>query len=508
MRLIALILGGLFSFLPAQVTFGADTNEIDNVRPAQPGASSRVYVVPVQDEISGKQEVFLRRAVREANEMEAEVLILDMKTPGGSLAATMEIFDILDSFNGMTVTYVNDEAYSAGALIAAATNRIFMAPDSVIGAATAIMIGPGGTPIDLPDDVKAKFSSAMRAKVRSKANKNGHNFAVFEVMIDMKKELVVDGEVISEEGDILTLTAEEATKKYGDPAKPLLAEAIIEDLDGLIEHLGYQSSDKTNVEYTGTELVGAWLTSISPILLLIAMVGLYMEFQSPGFGVPGLIGIVSALLYFLGGYVAGFSALGWLVVFIIGVLLIFGEVFLFPGTFVLGVTGAVMMALSITMAFLDYDPNFNPSPTELVDEDNTGKETDSEDAINIMKERSDYFKNAIVKRFKELGAVMIGFIVSIVVLAKVLPKTPFYSRVVSQSSSGVESVEKIKEENDSYIGQLGSALTDLKPGGKGTFGKDVLDVVSDEGLIEKGQSIRIVEFRNSTAVVIPEQEKV
>lgn len=503
---MALLLWGFISILPSLDSKGAESKEKGSDNSTLDETGSLVYVIPVQDEISGKQEVFLRRAVREANEMEAEVLILDMKTPGGSLAATMDIFDILESFNGLTVTYVNDEAYSAGALIAAATNRIFMAPDSVIGAATAIMIGPGGTPIDLPEDVKAKFSSAMQAKVRSKANKNGHNFAVFEVMIDMKKELVVDGEVISKEGDILTLTADEATKKYGDPPKPLLAEAVIDDLDLLVQYLGYQSSDRVDLEYTGTELVGSWLTSISPILLLIAMVGLYMEFQSPGFGVPGLIGIVAAGLYFLGGYIAGFSALGWLIVFIIGVILIFGEVFLFPGTFVLGVTGAVLMALSITMAFLDYDPNFNPSPAEFVDDESPISQDESGDIADVTKERSDYFKNAILKRFKELGVVMVGFLVSLIVLAKVLPRTPVYNRIVSQSSSGVESVEKIRKENESFIGQTGIALTDLRPGGKGTFGKDVIDVVSDEGLLEKGQSVRIIEFRNSTAVVIPNQE--
>ena len=98
------------------------------------------------------------------------------------------------------------------------------------------------------------------------------------------------------------------------------------------------------------------------------------------------------------------------------------------------------------------------------------------------------------------------FLVSLIVLAKVLPRTPVYNRIVSQSSSGVESVEKIRKENESFIGQTGIALTDLRPGGKGTFGKDVIDVVSDEGLLEKGQSVRIIEFRNSTAVVIPNQE--
>lgn len=466
---------------------------------------SKIYIVPIREQIDGKQEVFIRRSVREANEAEADLIIINMKTPGGSLRSTMEIFDILDSFNKKVVTYINDEAYSAGALIAAVTDEIYMSPEAVIGAATAIMIGPGGAPMEIPEDVSAKFSSALRGKVRSKAAKKGHNPAVFEAMIDMKKELVVDGQTICKEGEILTLTADEAFTQYGDPAKPLLAAGIFEDMDALISHLGFADAQRVEMEHTGTELVGAWLTSISPILLLIAGIGLYMEFKSPGFGVPGLIGIVAAALYFIGGYVAGFSALGWLIVFVIGVILIFGEVLLFPGTFVLGVTGAVLIALSVTMAFLDYDPNYNPEE-KPIQQDEIPAIEQVEESESTLSEKSEYINRIVTKRFNELGIVLLGFIVSLVVLAKVLPHTPFYSRIVSTTSSGVESVESRQEENKQLIGAKGVALSDLKPGGKGKFGADVVDIVSDDEWIEKGENIAIVEFRNATAVVVKDSQ--
>lgn len=486
-------------------------------------SSARVYIVPVEGGIDGKQEIILRRAVREANLNEAEILIINMNTPGGALNSTMEIFDILDSFNGDTVTFVDDEAYSAGALIAGATTKIFMSPDSVIGAATAIMVGPGGTPMEIPEDVGAKFSSALRGKIRSKALKNGHNPAVFEAMIDMKKELIVDGQVICKEGEILTLTAQEAFKSYGDPPKPLLAAGIVKDIDELIQVLGYQGAIRVEIEPTGTEMVGAWLTSISPILLLVAMIGLYMEFKSPGFGVPGLIGIVAAGLYFLGGHVAGFSEIGWMIVFFVGVVLIFCEVLLFPGTFVLGVTGAVLIALSVTMAFLDYDPNYDPQSEKPSQQEVAEPQTDDtennepmtqierilpnpEEGLEIESKTS-YLKNAVLDRFRELGLVFAGFAVSLVVLAKVLPHTPFYSRIVSLSASGVESVQEIKEENDKFVGASGVTISGLRPGGKARFGKDVLDVISDDGLLDRGIRVKIIEFSNSTAVVVKDNKE-
>lgn len=469
----------------------------------------KVVIIPVQDQITGRHEVFFRRIVREANEVKADLLLLDMKTPGGSLAVTMEIFNILDSFNGDTVTFVNDEAYSAGALIAAATHRIYMKPDSVMGAATAIMMGPGGAPMELPESVDAKFSSALRAKVRSKATRNGHNAEVFEAMIDRKLKLEIDGQVLCDEGEILTLTGEEAFREFGDPPKPLVAAGLVENIDDLLGILGYKNAERIQAQETGSETLGYWLDLASPILLLVAVVGLYMEFKTPGFGVPGLIGIVAAALYFLGGYVAGFSTWAWMLVFLVGVALIFGEVLLFPGTFVLGITGLVLMVASLTMAFLDYDPNRDPQPQN---ERQTAPERYESTRISPAPVEApekpapslvdDYLTNALLKRAREFGAVFLMLAVTLFGLAKILPKTPYYHRIVSTTASGVESVKSEKSQHDALIGVVGRCLTDLHPGGKAQFGSRVLDVISDDGVLDSGTSVRIVAFTSSTARVV------
>lgn len=464
-------------------------------------------IIPVKDGITGRYEVFFRRVIREANEEGVSLLVIDMKTPGGSLQTTMELFDILETFNGRTVTFVNDEAYSAGALIAAATQAIYMTPDSVMGAATAIMVGPGGAPMELPESVDAKFSSALRAKIRSKAAINGHRPDVFEAMIDRKLKLEVDGEVLCDEGEILTLTGEEAFTSYGDPPKPLVAAGLVEDMDQLLEELGYADARRIEAVETGSETLGYWLDFASPVILLIALAGLYLEFKSPGFGVPGLIGIVAASLYFIGGNVAGFSTMAWLIVFVVGVILIFGEVLVFPGTFVLGVTGAVLMAVSILMAFLDYDPNRAPQTTESQPalpesaSESARKAMESTDSGSRMT-TSEYLMNALNKRFRELGVVFVGLIASMIVLAKVLPHTPYYARIVSQTASGMDSVQEEKQRHSTMIGQVGTAINELRPGGKARFGNTVLDVISDDGIIEPGTPVEIISYSTSTARVI------
>jgi membrane-bound serine protease (ClpP class) len=120
----------------------------------------RVYVVPVRDDIAPPMVYLIRRGVKEAMAAGAEVLVLDMETNGGRFDSTKEIIQILDQFAGLTVTYVNRDAYSAGAFIAVATQQIYMAPQGVIGAAAPILMTPGGGGIEqMPATVEAKMTS-------------------------------------------------------------------------------------------------------------------------------------------------------------------------------------------------------------------------------------------------------------------------------------------------------------------------------------------------------------
>src|SRR5262249_954657 len=225
---------------------------------------------------------------------------------------------------------------SAGAFISVATQKIFMAPQSVIGAAAPLMLGPGGGVEKLPETVEAKMTSAVRALVRTSAEKNGYNIAVIETMIDRTKEVQISGEVINEKGQILTLTNLQAEREYGTPPKPLLSSGTVDNIEELLGKVGLTGAHITRVAPTGAEQVATFLTTIGPLLLLAGIIGVYIEMKTPGFGLPGIIGAVSFALYFLGGYVAGLSGLEWTVVFIIGLSLFVLELFVFPGTLILG----------------------------------------------------------------------------------------------------------------------------------------------------------------------------
>jgi membrane-bound serine protease (ClpP class) len=440
--------------------------------PAAEG-QKRVYILPIRADIDSPLVYLVRRGVKEAIEAKADLLILDMETNGGRIDKTEEIIDILGKFKGETVTYVNDRAFSAGAFISVATQKIFMKPASVIGAAAPVMAAPGGGIQDVPSTMKAKITSAVRALVRKTAEKNGYNLDVIEAMIDDTKELTIDGKVLNKKGEILTLTDTEAAAEYGNPPKPLLSSGTVESLDALIDKLGYKGAQVTAIKETGAEKLGSWLNTISPILLIIGMVGIYIEFKTPGVIVPGIVGVIAFLLYFVGLHVAALSGMEWVIVFVIGLALVISEFFVHPGVVIPGIIGAILILVSLVMAMVDMYPGMPAMPD---------------------------FSQLVVP----LRNVMIAIIISVVImmlLATVLPQTSLYRPLISTSASGVISEKQSLVDQALRVGQKGVAISNLRPGGKAQFGNDIIDVITQGEMIAKGQGVRIIGHSGTDAIV-------
>jgi membrane-bound serine protease (ClpP class) len=459
----AVLLGVLIS-----PCLGAGTNDLSSDQ------SRRVYILPVRDNIAPPIVYLLRRGVKEAMEAGAEVLVLDMETNGGRFDSTKEIIQILDQFEGLTVTYVNRDAYSAGAFIAVATQRIYMAPQGVIGAAAPILMGPGGGGVEqMPATMEAKMTSAVAARVRASAEKNGHNPQVVEAMINKTKRLEIDGQVLNEEGQILTLTDREAAREYGDPPTPLLSLGTVRSLEALVEELGFGDAVVVRVEPTGAERLASWLNLLSPALLLIGIVGIYFEMKTPGFGLPGIVGLVAFALYFLGSYVAGFSGMEWLLVFILGLVLVGMELFLFPGTILVGLAGAVLMLMALVMAMVDVYPGGPALPS-----------------IGQLR-----------LPMTQILVAMLGAVATVWALGLIIPRTSLYERLVSSTTSGVRGVGEMARQHLAELGHIGVTVSPLRPGGKARFGDQILDVISQGDLVARGRKVRIIGHSASEAIV-------
>ena len=292
-------------------------------------------------------------------------------------------------------------------------------------------------------------------------------------MIDKGKKLEIDGQVLCEEGAILTLTNQEAESKYGDPPAALLSSGTVSSIEVMAARLGFESAQIVRVEPTGVERLATWINRISPILLMIGLVGVYIEFKTPGFGLPGLVGIGAFLLYFVGGYVAGLSGMEWIAVFLLGIILLGLEVFVFPGTALFGILGALMMLASLLMAMVDIYPGMPSIPT-------------------IPQ---------LGAPVADLGLALLGTVIAAFLLARFLPRTSAYDALVSQGISGSESVTEMTREHSMEIGQVGLTTTPLRPGGKAQFGETIRDVITRGEMLDRDTSVEIIDHSGSEAVV-------
>jgi membrane-bound serine protease (ClpP class) len=431
-----------------------------------------VVVVPLRGEVAPSLLAFLRRAVKTAESNEASAIIFDMNTYGGRLDTATDIVNALNQTKIPTYTFINTNAGSAGSLIAIATQRIYMAPVSAIGAAAPIL--PTGE--DLPATAKEKTISYWSALIRGSATKNGHNPDVAEAFMNKDKEIKIGDRIVHPKGAVLTLNAQEATERIN--GKPLLAEGVADSVSDLIKKAGLKGNEVT-IEPTGFEQIAFWITALAPLLLLGGILGAYLEFKIPGVTWPGIISAICFALFFLGHYLAGLA--GWEVValFILGMVLVLIEILFFAhSTIVFGVVGVFLMLASLLWTMIDRYPGQNFFPT--------GKML----AMPLL--------NMFI-------AIMGSFII-IALLARYLPRTSIYRRFALMDSnppgpSLAGAPRQFATALALAAGMQGTAVTVLRPSGKARFADHVVDVVTEGEFIAAQTPVTVVQTDGMRVVV-------
>src|ERR1700731_4873204 len=353
-----------------------------------------VVVVPLRGEISPSLLAFVRRALKTAESNGAAAIIFEMNTYGGRLDTAEEITSALNHATIPTYTFINTNAGSAGSLIALATQHIYMAPVSAIGAAAPVL--PTGE--DLPLTEREKTISYWSALVRSSATRNGHNPDIGEAFMSKEKEVKIGDRVVHPKGSLLTLSAQEATELIN--GKPLLADGLADSVSDLVRKAGLKG-EVVALDPTGFERLASWITSLPPPILLLGIICAYLEFKIPGASLPGILAAICFALFFLGHYLAGLA--GWEVValFVVGVVFVLIEILFFAhSTIVFGVIGVFLMLGSLLWAMIDRYPGQTFFPTG--------------DMLEVP--------------LRNLFLSLLGATIVIMVLARYLPKTSLYRR--------------------------------------------------------------------------------
>jgi membrane-bound serine protease (ClpP class) len=416
----------------------------------------------------------VRRGLKEAEAAGAQFVILDMDTPGGSLGVTLEIIEILqEKFKGRSATFVNDEAISAGAIISSATDQIFFSPRGIIGAAAPVQ--SGGEEID--ETMKQKILSYMRAKIEATTEGHKYRSEVLIAMMDANYELKIDDTVLKTKGELLSLTATKAMKTYGEPPTALLGAGIVDDLPALYQQLAGGAAFEVR-EFHSTWSLGLaqWLTRISPILLGLGGLCLLIEFKTQTFTGLGIVGVVLFIIVFFGHNVAGLSDHTPMLVFLVGVTLIFVEMFLMPGTFIFAGLGALLMLGSLLWGMADIWPSdgFDVSPSIFL---------------------------------KPAYTVSLGFLLSMALFAaalKFLPSTSLWGRFELAAEIRGSSSEALMQERAAIAaGVEGVVVTPLRPTGTVEVAGRRFEARTEIGELDAGTRIRVV--RRADFVLIVER---
>lgn len=441
------------------------------------GKKTVVYVIPVKNEINNPTLYILRRGLKEAIAQQADVVLLDMNTPGGALDVTFEIMEALEKFPGKKLTFVNREAMSAGAFISAVTDEIYFVPNGVIGAAAPVLATGG----DVDKTMKQKIVSYLRARMRASSEGKGYRGQVISAMIDEDYELKIGDKVLKPKGELLSLTATEALEKYGEPPQALLGAGKAADLAALLTtKFGANNYEMRNFQVTWSEELAQYLNKFSPILLGLGLLALFIEFKTPGFGIFGITGIVLLGIVFLGNYVAGFSGHEPLLVFALGLLLVAVELFFFPGVAIVAVAGLVLMLGALVWAMADLWPGV-PLTTA-------------------------WSGDAFVTPLQNLGLGLVLAVTLGVALARFLPKGWVWDKMVVGSAIGgaaqVAGVSpEIAHEVATLVGQRGVAVTVLRPSGQIEIGGRRYEAIVEIGAVDAGDAI-MVRGRTDFALIV------
>jgi membrane-bound serine protease (ClpP class) len=412
-----------------------------------------VIQVPVQGDIELGLAPFVERSLKQARASGAAAVILDIETPGGRVDAAQRITNAIGDSDVPVYAFVNRHAYSAGAMIALAAERVYMRPASVMGAATPV-VGTG-------DKAPEKIVSAMRSQMRALAEARGLDPAVAEAMVD--EDIAIDGVV--QAGKLLTLTTSEAVS--------LGFATEVEDLSALLADLGLSGAQVMGMQVNWAERIVRFLSNplVAPFLLSLGFLGLIAEIKSPGLGLAGLAGLLSLSLFFGSNLIIGLAGMEDLIVFGIGMILIGVEIFIVPGFGLFGILGGAGVLAGVYMAMVG----------DL----------------------------ATVPDFAQAGVVLSMSLLIIMVtswaLLRHLPQSGKLAR------SGVFLVTKGDREEGwtsavrrpDLVGREGVALTDLRPAGTVLVGEERMDAVAESGWVEDGTKIRVVSSEGYRLVVRP-----
>lgn len=436
-----------------------------------------IYKINIKQEIGSASWHHLQNGLYQAQQKKADYILLEMNTYGGTvLDADSMRTAILNSSIPVHV-FINNNAASAGALIAIACDKIYMRNSANIGAATVVDM----TGEKAPD----KYQSYMRSLIRSTAESHGKDTMVQQngdTIYKWKRdpmiaEAMVDERVVipilSDTTKVLTLTASEAIEVgYCD--------GIAENIQEIaVKYMGLDNYKIETYNPTTFDKIKDFLTHglVQSILIMVIFGGIYIELKTPGIGLPAAVAITAGILYFTPLYMDGYAQNWEILIFVAGLILIAFEIFVIPGFGVAGISGISLVVIGL---FLSLVGNVN---------------------FSFEGVSPDYMVNSLLTVV--LG-ITLSFVMIVFLLSRIGKENSILRNVALNTDQ--EGFSSVPEEQRLLIGKIGIAATILRPAGKVIIDREYYDAVALQGFIDKGKAVKVSKYENSQLYVVEIKE--
>jgi len=455
-----------------------------------------VVVVPFEGELSEMLVALAVRGLRHAEELGAAAVVFEIDSPGGEIGLMDRIALQIDGAKpGVTAAYVVQKAVSAGALIALTCDRLYMAPGSFIGSARPWRLSPFGA----NEELEEKFLSAFRSQFRAKAQSNNRNAALAEAMVDddiAVVEVTINGvpSIVNEEDveqlkqlhgrqnveivrticpkdSLLNLTAKEALELG-------FIDGIALERKEVLAQLGLAQSPVVLLTPSWSERLVGLVQRFGWLLLIAGLIGMFIEIKTPGFGAPGVTGLLCIGLVLFGKYLAGLAEMTEILLFVAGLCLIAAEVFLFPGTLVAGLAGVGLLAVGLVLSF---------------------------QAVPYPESGAPWQSQQWWSNFGELALAVAGGIGGMFAVAVLAPHLPLLQRMVlrRQRTPGPPAATGTGTLDDwrPPLHARGTAVTPLHPAGKVEIQGHWVDAVAEGKFVDAGTRVEVCEHAGNRVVV-------
>jgi len=441
-RLVSImLLAALFILVPT--TLQAES------KAAEKGYGPAIVHIPLKGDVDPAMVRYLSRALGEAEDAHAEHIIITLNTYGGRTDSAAEIGELLRSESIPVTAFIEGKAVSAGTYIALNADSIVMQEGSTIG--SAAVVDSRGKLIDNPKTISYWVDQMSEA---AKLHGRDPNVAIAmvdpRISVDLTNSL---GKVVAV-GDVLAISATDA-ERIG------YSEYTAKTLDDVVDWLGYSDRDLIQVDISFAEQLSAFILHpvVSVILLIIGFAGIGIEIFVPGFGLPGILGMLAMGLYFFGSYIGGLAGMESAILFIVGILLVILELIV-PAFGILGILGGGAIITGIILAA----PNWQ---TGLI-------------SIAI--------------------ALVIATVV-IIIFSRTKKGRTIWSKFVLREKLTTEEGFVSAELKSSLVGQQGVTVTPLRPAGTALINNQRVDVVTEGGFVENQRPVVVVKAEGTWVVV-------